>query len=79
MNRDIDYLADRINRIEEEKDLDGIVNYTLTKLLDRVYGSGGYYKFNRLMGVLECVKHEYYRRKIANYEDEKISENGDIY
>jgi len=55
------------------------VNYTLTKIVDNMYGAGGYSVYNRLIGVLECVKQEYYRRKIASYEDEKIIENGDVY
>ena len=33
---------------------------------------------NNLMGVLECVKAEFYRRQVANLEDRKIIENGDI-
>jgi len=31
-----------------------------------------------MIGVLECVKQEFYRRKVAPYEDIKIIENGDI-
>jgi len=30
------------------------------------------------MGVLECVKQEFYRRRAVPYEEEKIEENGDI-
>ncbi len=78
MNKDIGYLIGTLSHVRKE-DVDGMVNYTLTKILDGVYGSGGYEVYNRLMGVLECVKHEYYRRKISDYEDEKIAENGDIY
>jgi len=32
-----------------------------------------------VIGVLESVKMELYRRKIADYEDEKCEENGDVY
>jgi hypothetical protein len=31
-----------------------------------------------LIGMLECAKLELYRRSVANYEDEKILENGDV-
>ena len=30
------------------------------------------------MGVLDCVKQEFYRRKLAPYEDVAIQKNGDI-
>lgn len=33
---------------------------------------------NRVLGVLENVKHEYQRRILDKYEDKKIEENGDI-
>ena len=39
----------------------------------RTYGNA-----NELVGLLECVKLEFYRRKVAELEDEKIIENGDI-
>jgi len=31
------------------------------------------------MGVLECIKQEFYRRAVAPYEDKKKEENGDVY
>lgn len=31
------------------------------------------------MGALECAKLEFYRRMVAEYEDEKIKEHGDVY
>jgi len=30
------------------------------------------------MGVLSAITEEFYRRKVAPYEDEKIVENGDV-
>jgi hypothetical protein len=29
--------------------------------------------------VLECIKQEFYRRKLAPYEEAKIKENGDLW
>lgn len=57
---------------------DGEMNYVITKLLLNFYDGYGYQAYNRAMGVLECAKQEFYRRKIAPYEDEKIKQNGDI-
>jgi len=38
-----------------------------------------YDDYNTLIGVLENIKLELYRRKIIPYEDIKIKENGDVY
>lgn len=63
------------------RDLDGDMNYTITKLilgiLDLVENPK-YTKFNTSIGVLESVKLELYRRFVSEYEDEKIKENNDI-
>ena len=37
-----------------------------------------YSRINMMIGVLECVKLELYRRVVSGYEDEKIKQNGDI-
>ena len=37
-----------------------------------------YEEYNSVVGVLESVKLEFYRRAVAAYEDNKIVENGDI-
>jgi hypothetical protein len=58
----------------------GILNYIITKILLKAIGqTPTYSRYNELVGVLECVKMELYRRAIAKYEDKKISENGDVY
>jgi hypothetical protein len=60
---------------------EGELNYAFSKLIDLLVQKSGekYHVYNKIMGVLECVKLELYRRLIAKYEDKKISENGDIY
>lgn len=40
--------------------------------------SPNYAKLNEIMGVLACVKEEYYRKRVVPYEDKKIEENGDL-
>ena len=39
----------------------------------------GYTELSSIMGVLECVKQEFYRRMVAPYEDKKCEENGDVF
>lgn len=57
----------------------GRMNYVITRLINAWYGSGGYNAFNDAVGVLECVKQEFYRRVVAPYEDKKKEERGDVY
>lgn len=37
-----------------------------------------YKDFAEVLGALEATKQEFYRRKVAPYEDVKIEENGDV-
>ena len=59
----------------------GELNYCITELLIEYCKRKGtsYQTFNDIMGALEGSKLEIYRRKIADYEDEKIKQNGDVY
>lgn len=59
------------------EEVDGEVNYVVTKMLKEVY-SLRYFSLNRAVGVLECIKLEFYRRVAAPYEDRKIKESGDV-
>jgi len=38
-----------------------------------------YASLNEVIGVLECVKQEFYRKKVVPYEKRKIKENSDVY
>ena len=58
----------------------GQLNFVFTNVILAYLGSDPHYKdFNEVIGVLECVKLELYRRMIAPYEDQKCAENGDVY
>ena len=66
----------------------GQLNYKITteilKWLDGIKEDinseiNSYADYNEVMGVLECVKQELYRRVIAPYEDKKEEENGDVF
>jgi len=59
------------------EEVDGELNYVVTKLLKEIYPVR-YFHINKAIGVLECVKLEFYRRVAAPYEDKKIKESGDV-
>ncbi len=42
-------------------------------------GKPRYRNFNEVVGAIECVKLELYRRAIAPYENEKRDQNGEVY
>lgn len=78
-DKDVDNL---IKTFISQKDLDvGALNYTISKLIWSIFDNNSRYKTgNDLVGVLECVKQEFLRRRLNKYEDSKIadSECGDI-
>jgi hypothetical protein len=59
----------------------GDINYILTSLLNQYLLSikVNYEKLNGVMGVLASIKHEFYRRVIAPYEDKKKEKNGEVF
>ena len=59
------------------EEVDGELNYVVTKIIKEVYPLR-YFHLNKAIGVLECIKQEFYRRVAAPYEDEKIRESGDV-
>ena len=54
----------------------GCLNYFLFKFAKETCKN--YEDFRNLLGDLEMVKNEIYRRQIIRYEDKKIVENGDV-
>lgn len=59
----------------------GELNYLLTMyILDYLSDKGeSYQTYCEIEGVLSHVSKELYRRRVSDYEDEKIKENGDVY
>ncbi len=58
----------------------GDMNYAISALIRKVYGEKlKYHEINEIIGVLECAKEEFYRRRAAPYEDRKCRDNGDLY
>jgi len=75
-----DRMADGVCKLltmHEVEDRDGQLNYFITKILKAAYPPK-YFNYNRAIGVLECIKQEFYRRDVSKYEDKKIRENGDV-
>lgn len=57
----------------------GDLNFFISSIIWKAFDQDtSYTKANELIGVLECVKQEFYRRKVVPYEEEKMKENGDI-
>ena len=59
----------------------GELNYIITKIIDKWTSSRGlsYATINEVVGVLNCVVAEYYRRVAVPYEKRKADSNGDVY
>ncbi len=77
------YISDSARRrleTEGQPRTAGELNYNIARLalafLPEVYG---YDDLNEVIGVLECVKQEFYRRVVVPYEDEKKRLNGDVF
>ena len=72
----------KVAKLAGEIETDGQLNYAISTLLltNIRYDPKGlsYQKLNNLMGVLECVKQEFYRTTVANYEEVKRKQNGDL-
>lgn len=67
---------ERLVGVPDDK-VEGELNYFITKLL-HIKFKPSYHNYNKVIGLLECIKQEYYRREVATYEDIKIDENGDV-
>lgn len=59
-------------------DMNYVVSSIIANLIEKWQGPR-YAQINDLIGVLECIKLELYRRVASPYEDIKAEENGDVY
>ena len=72
-------LEDDLTAIGTKPLVVGELNYVISSLIWRIFDQlPSYTLANDLVGVLECVKQEFIRRRLNGYEDEKILENGDL-
>lgn len=77
LDYNIDRLLHNVMVDFNENTEDGAMNYIISKMLGKIY-SKRYFNLNRAIGMLECVKQEFYRKVVGPYEETKIIENGDI-
>lgn len=77
---DIGFLVREINYAfkEQGQTRDGLLNYTITKLIKELYPDAKYHDWNEVIGMLESCKLEVYRKMIGPYEDLKEIENGKV-
>tara|TARA_R100001509_G_scaffold152509_1_gene112786 strand:+ start:1059 stop:1337 length:279 start_codon:yes stop_codon:yes gene_type:complete len=68
-------------RINHGDGFAGKLNYAISKLFNYSLKDKGlnYANINEMVGALECIKLELYRRIASPYEDKKIELNGDVY
>jgi len=86
----LDYTAQAIRTLAggwSDPDVDiahkvGLLNYCMTSLALRVLEQSGpenYARLSAIHGTFLAAAAEFYRRKVAPYEDKKRKENGDVY
>ena len=71
---------DFLEKLALEVQNEGELNYCIYKLASLVIDRKGesYSNLSMCSSAMEHAKLEWYRRKLAPYEDKKIEENGDI-
>ncbi|RLD09150.1 MAG: hypothetical protein DRI44_09145 [Chlamydiae bacterium] len=80
------YIRDLVVKIHTDinlkQKLEGVANYCISRFLYELilYDQPlSYANINKVMGILSCVEHEFYRRVAAEYEDKKALINGDVF
>lgn len=75
----IEELSENLEKLDENE-VPGALNYIIFSLIKKYIQKKGkkYFRFNYLIGAIECCKKEIYRRLIGPYEDNAIKKNGDI-
>ena len=74
-----DYLKELCGFLEITNTTPGELAYIIYAIcISKAYFEDSFANMNQIIGVLESVKQEFYRRVVAPYEDKKIKENGDI-
>ncbi len=78
LDEKIDVLIRQIG-CSNEDEIEGVLNYCITRICCVMGDNGWRYKYiNRILGVLEAVKMEFYSRVATIYEDQCVEINGDL-
>ena len=72
------YLRQITNMVMREKNPNAVMTYVIYKMIKTLYDKPEWDIKSDALKILEAVKIEFYRKCIAEYEEEKIIENGDI-
>jgi hypothetical protein len=68
-----------LEKTERRSTVRSHINYVFSTILWTWFKKNvGYDTINAVVGVLGCVKDEFYRRLAVDYEDMKRCQNGDI-
>lgn len=81
LNELIQTLKSYVPKGGDIRDLDGLVNYCITRILLETFDltrAPKYTHFNTVHGILSSVDKEINRRFVVPYENLKIDQNGDI-
>jgi len=78
---EVDELIKGLRRFDQDDTVpDGAINYVFTRILLAFFTfPTTYYRIERVVGLLECIKMEYMRRVGDPYENMKRIQNGDVY
>lgn len=72
----INQILRELHRLPEE-DRGGVLNYIITRIVVAL-AARSYRSMRGYVGDIQCCLLEFYRRHLAPYEDEKITQNGDV-
>lgn len=71
----VDTLVELLDTFDEPGDLNFVIS---TLIWSKWTANPKYHTGNELIGVLECAKLEFYRRRLAPYENKALKRNGDL-
>ena len=77
----IDELLNALRELESDdpnNNMEGNLNYAITRLLKRCYKGAGYRGINDAMGMMFSCALEFYRKDAGPYEDTKEEANGKV-
>ena len=79
-DKEIDALLEKLTNYNTPNHLVvGELNYCISKILWTIFDKNPSYTLgNNLTGCLECVKQEFYRRRLSLLEEKKMLDNGDL-
>jgi hypothetical protein len=78
---EIDDLVEKLTNFSSPKHIVSVgeLNYVFSKILWTIFDQNPSYTLgNGLVGCIECVKQEFYRKRLASYEDLKEKEHGSL-